>query len=308
MLKGIVVKTTGTFYAVRAENGETLSCRIRGKVRLENSKSTSPAVVGDWVNIEKDKRSDDFFISFIHERKNHIVRKSINLSKQTHVIAANIDQAVLIVTLALPKTSLQFIDRYLVTCEAYRIPAVLVFNKIDLYNDDIKKELKEYIEIYNKVGYRCLVVSAVSMEGIEEFKTLIKDKISLLSGHSGVGKSTLINVVEPGLKLKVQEISEYHLKGKHTTTFSEMLPLTSGGFIIDTPGIKGFGLFNIEKKEMFHFFPEMLRMAGQCQYYNCMHVQEPGCKVREALEAGEISYSRYINYLSMLESSEEKHR
>lgn len=308
MLKGIVVKTTGTFYAVRTENGEAISCRIRGKVRLENSKSTSPAVVGDWVNIEKDKRSDDYFISFIHERKNHIVRKSINLSKQTHVIAANIDQAVLIVTLALPKTSLQFIDRYLVTCEAYRIPAVLVFNKIDLYDNETNQELNDYIEIYTKAGYQCLTVSAVTKEGMRDFKTLITDKISLLSGHSGVGKSTLINAAEPGLNLKVQEISEYHLKGKHTTTFSEMLPLTNGGYIIDTPGIKGFGLYNIRKEELFHFFPEMFRLTAQCQYYNCTHVHEPGCKIREAMEAGEISYSRYINYISMLESSEEKHR
>jgi len=308
MIKGIVIKTTGTFYSVKTENGETFSCRIRGKIRLENSRSTSPAVVGDCVNIDKDKRSEDYFIVFIHERKNHIVRKSINLSKQTHVIAANIDQAVLIVTLALPKTSLQFIDRYLVTCEAYRIPGILVFNKIDLYDKDILSELKEYQDIYTKAGYRCYSVSAVTMEGMDEFRTLIKDKTSLLSGHSGVGKSTLINAVEPGLKLKVQEISEYHLKGKHTTTFSEMLPLSSGGYIIDTPGIKGFGLFNIEKKELFHFFPEMLRMAGQCQYYNCTHVQEPGCKVREALESSEISISRYMSYLGMLESSDEKHR
>lgn len=308
MQKGIVVKTTGTFYSVRTELGDTIPCRIRGKIRLENSKSTSPAVVGDVVSIEKDKRSDDYFISFIHERKNHIVRKSINLSKQTHVIAANIDQAVLIVTLALPKTSLQFIDRYLVTCEAYRIPAVLVFNKVDLYDKEIKKELKEYQEIYSKAGYRCLTVSAVKKEGMKEFEALIKDKISLLSGHSGVGKSTLINAVEPGLKLKVQEISEYHLKGKHTTTFSEMLPLTNGGFIIDTPGIKGFGLVNINRNELFHFFPEMFQLTAQCQYYNCTHVHEPGCKIREAMEAGDISYSRYINYLSMLESSEEKHR
>jgi ribosome biogenesis GTPase len=308
MVKGIVIKTTGTFYSVITDNGTTVSCRIRGKVRLENSKSTSPAVVGDVVNIEKDKRSDDYFISCIHERKNHIVRKSINLSKQTHVIAANIDQAVLIVTLALPKTSLQFIDRYLVTCEAYRIPGILVFNKIDLYNKDLLTELKEYQSIYTQAGYPCYSVSAVTGEAMGDFRKLIENKTSLLSGHSGVGKSTLINAVEPGLKLKVQEISEYHQKGKHTTTFSEMLPLSGGGYIIDTPGIKGFGLVNINRKELFHFFPEMFRLTAQCQYYNCTHVHEPGCKIRQAMETGEISYSRYINYISMLESSEEKHR
>lgn len=306
MLKGIVIKTTGSFYSVRTENGDTVSCRIRGKVRLENSKSTSPAVVGDFVDIETD--NEYYFISFIHERRNHIVRKSINLSKQTHVIAANIDQAVLIVTLALPKTSLQFIDRYLVTCEAYRIPGVLVFNKTDLYDKSQLGILKEQTETYTNAGYKCLSVSAVSVSGMDEFKKLIKDKVSLLSGHSGVGKSTLINVVEPGLNLKTQEISDYHLKGKHTTTFSEMLPLSFGGYIIDTPGIKGFGLYNIEKKELFHFFPEMLRLTGQCQYYNCTHVHEPGCRIRKGLETGEISPSRYMSYLGMLESSDEKHR
>ena len=308
MIKGIVTKTTGSFYSVRTESGDTLNCRIRGKIRLENSKSTSPAVVGDDVNVEKDKNSENYFITFIHERRNHIVRKSINLSKQTHVIAANIDQAVLIVTMAFPQTSLQFIDRYLVTCEAYRIPGVLVFNKIDLYNKDEKELMSEYIEIYSKAGYKCITVSAIKKTGMDVFRELITNKISLLSGHSGVGKSTLINAVEPRLNLKTQEISDYHLKGKHTTTFSEMLPLSAGGFIIDTPGIKGFGLVNIERKELFHFFPEMFRLTSQCQYYNCTHVHEPGCRIREAMEAGEISYSRYVNYISMLESSEEKHR
>ncbi|PKP22077.1 MAG: ribosome small subunit-dependent GTPase A [Bacteroidetes bacterium HGW-Bacteroidetes-21] len=308
MITGIVTKTMGSLFMVLSETGETMECRVRGKIRLEGSRSTSPVVVGDRVDVEQDSKTLAYVISHIHERKNHILRKSINLSKQTHVLAANIDQAVIIATLAFPITSLHFIDRYLVTCEAYQIPALIVFNKTDLLTPEQKDEMESIFAIYKKVGYSCLSVSAETGENLDKLKELLTGKISLLSGHSGVGKSTLINKIEPLLRQKTQEISDYHLKGKHTTTFSEMFPLSEGGFIIDTPGIKGFGLYNVDPDELFHFFPEMFRLTGQCQYNNCTHNHEPGCKIKEAIEKGEVSESRYQSYLQMMFSDEGKHR
>lgn len=303
---GLVIKSTGSICLVRTKDGQKIQCTIRGKLRLSGSKSTNPVVVGDWVKIQSE--GDQRNISEIEERKNYIVRKSVNLSKQTHVIAANLDQTLLVVTLKNPKTNTEFIDRYLCTAEAYRIPAVLVFNKIDIYSSETIQKLEELIRIYERIGYKCLIVSAKTGEGIEELKKLLTDKVSLISGNSGVGKSSIINFIEPGYKLKVAEISTSHLKGKHTTTFSEMHELSTGGYLIDTPGIKGFGIVNIGNEELFHFFPEMFRLTNQCQYYNCTHVHEPNCTVRLAVESGEIAESRYISYINILHDENEKHR
>jgi len=304
---GLVIKVTGNLYNVKTDKG-IYKCKIRGKIRLEESKSTNPIVVGDKVEIVSENNADDYVITNILERKNHIVRKATNLSKQTHVIAANIDQAVLIATLINPKTSTMFIDRYLVTCEAYSIKAVIVFNKTDLYTPDLMNHMHDLINTYEKIDYKCLAVSAINNENINALKEVLNNKVSLLSGHSGVGKSTLINIIEPKLKLKTQKISDYHLKGKHTTTFSEMHSLSEGGYIIDTPGIKGFGLVHFKKNELFHFFPEIFKLTEKCQYYNCTHFHEPGCAVKNAVETNEISYSRYENYINLLLEDDNKHR
>lgn len=307
-IKGTVCKATGSWYSVFLSEGQIIQARVRGKIRLQGSRSTNPVVVGDWVSIEEDKRNGDYFIVDINERKNHIIRRSTNLSYDTHVIAANIDQAVLIVTLSNPHTSLAFIDRYLVTCEAYHILGIIVFNKVDLYNEDLNELLNEYFTIYQAIGYQCLSVSAKTGFNLDAFQHLLQGKISLLSGHSGVGKSTLINAIEPHFQLKTQEISDYHHKGKHTTTFSEMFPLSHGGFIIDSPGIKGFGLVKLEKNELHHYFPEIFKLSGKCQYYNCTHNHEPGCVIKQAIENGEVNQSRYLNYLSLLLDEDDRHR
>jgi len=303
---GLVIKSTGSICLVKTEDGQKIQCTIRGKLRLSGSKSTNPVVVGDWVKIQSE--GDQRNISEIEERKNYIVRKSVNLSKQTHVIAANLDQTLLVVTLINPKTNTEFIDRYLCTAEAYRIPAVIVFNKVDIYSPELLKTVNDLILVYEKIGYKCIVVSAKTGTGIEELKKLLTNKVSLISGNSGVGKSSIINVTEPGFKLKVAEISASHLRGKHTTTFSEMHELSIGGYVIDTPGIKGFGIVNIGNEELFHFFPEMFRITNKCQYYNCTHIHEPNCAVRLAVESGEIADSRYVSYINILYDENEKHR
>ncbi len=305
-MRGLVIKSTGNLCLVKTGKGETIPCTIRGKLRLSGSKSTSPVVVGDWVTIDLNGGQGN--IVSIEERRNYIVRRSVNLSKQTHVIASNIDQALLIVTLTSPRTSTEFIDRYLCTAEAYRIPVVLIFNKADLYSPELLTSLEEMEHIYNKIGYRCMRTSVKTGEGIKEVTKILKNKVSLISGNSGVGKSSFINLIEPGYHLKVAEISDYHLKGKHTTTFSEMLALSSGGYVIDTPGIKGFGLINIGNEELFHFFPEMFRLTHKCQYYNCTHIHEPNCAVKLGVESGEIAESRYLSYLNILMDENEKHR
>jgi len=305
-MRGLVIKSTGSLCLVKTEQEKVVQCTIRGKLRLSGSKSTSPVVVGDWVGIEINGEQGN--IVSIEERKNYIVRRSVNLSKQTHVIAANLDQTLLIVTLINPTTSTEFIDRYLCTAEAYRIPVILIFNKIDLYTPELLSSLEELEYLYLKIGYKCLRTSVKTGEGMKEVTEILKNKVSLISGNSGVGKSSFINLVEPGHNLKVAEISDYHLKGKHTTTFSEMLALTAGGYIIDTPGIKGFGLINIRNEELFHFFPEMFRLTQKCQYYNCTHLHEPNCAVKQGVESGEIAESRYYSYLSILLGENEKHR
>jgi len=307
METGLVLKTTGSHYRVKMPNGDIVDCTIRGKLRLMGVKTTNPVTVGDFVQVElNDKNSG--VITAVNDRKNYIIRKSTNLSRESHIIAANLDQAVLVVTIEFPETQLGFIDRYLVTAEAYSIPAVLVFNKVDLLNDARIDKLNQYISIYESIGYKCLIVSAQTGYNMNLFRELIQGKTSLISGNSGVGKSTLVNTVEPNLNLRTNNISSAHLTGKHTTTFSEIFELSFGGYIIDTPGIKGFGLIDIEKNELYHFFPEIFKFSSDCKYYNCTHIHEPGCAVVEAAKNGEISPSRYLNYLSIYEDDNEKYR
>ncbi len=282
--------------------GKTIDCRLRGRLKMEGSKATNPVAVGDEVVFQYDDDKRQAVITEILERKNYIIRKATKLSRQTHVIAANIDLAVVFATLAYPRTSTGFIDRLLVTGEAYSIPVSIVFNKYDLLKDDDEAlaQLEELTQIYTDAGYRCLHVSATEKHNLDQFNDLLANKIVLLSGHSGVGKSALINAIEPGLDLKVQSISRAHKKGKHTTTFAEMIPLSNGGMIIDTPGIKEFGLVDFEAWELCHYFPEMRLHFNKCRYDNCTHFNEPGCKVKEEVEEGNISISRYENYLNML--------
>jgi len=307
MEKGLVLKSTGSHYRVRLEDGKVVECVPRGKLRLNEIKTTNPITVGDWVSIELNPNGVGL-ITAIHERKNYIIRKATNLSREAHIIAANIDQALLVVTITQPETQLAFIDRYLVTAEAYRIPTVIVFNKIDLVDPTIQPVLDSYISIYEPIGYKCLKVSAKTGQNLDVLKQILQGKVSLLSGNSGVGKSTLINQIEPGLNLKTAEISNAHLKGRHTTTFSEIFELSFGGFIIDTPGIKSFGLVDIEKDELYHFFPEIFKLSDKCKYYNCTHIHEPGCAVIEAVDEGEIAPSRYLSYLSIYDDENEKYR
>ena len=305
-MKGIVVKSTGSWYSVRMDSGEVMECRIKGKFRMKGIKTTNPVAVGDVVEVEMNP--DGAVINRIEDRKNYIIRKSTNLSKEAHIIAANVDQAVLVVTVNHPVTSTVFIDRFLVSVEAYRIPVILVFNKIDAYSDDDLMLLGALTRIYEQVGYTCLHASSLTGEGMEDVVAALKDKVTVFSGLSGVGKSSLINRVEPGLNLKVAEISDSHDTGKHTTTFAEMFPLSFGGSIIDTPGIRAFGLIHMEKTEISHYFPEIFKRAEDCRFYNCTHIHEPGCAVIQAVEDGEISESRYFSYVSMFEEGDEKYR
>ncbi|MGE0078362.1 MAG: ribosome small subunit-dependent GTPase A [Bacteroidales bacterium] len=307
METGLVLKTTGSHYRIKISNGDIVDCTIRGKLRLKGVKTTNPVTVGDLVQIELNDQFSGVIVA-VNDRKNYIIRKSTNLSRESHIIAANLDQAILVITIEFPETQLGFIDRYLVTAEAYSIPAVLVFNKVDLLNDASIDKLNQYISIYESIGYKCLIVSAQTGYNMNLFKELVQNKTSLISGNSGVGKSTLVNIVEPTLRLRTDIISSAHLTGKHTTTFSEMFELSFGGYIIDTPGIKGFGLIDIAKDELYHFFPEIFNLSSSCKYYNCTHVHEPGCAVIEAVKAGEISPSRYLNYLSIYEDENEKYR
>ena len=278
-------------------DGNVVNCKLKGSFRIKGIRTTNPVAVGDRVEIELEPGKEIGIITQIKDRYNYIIRRATKLSKESHIIAANLDQVVLVATVAFPRTSTGFIDRFLVTSEAYHIPAVIIFNKIDLYTSEIIDYLEELIGIYQAAGYRCLKVSAVSGEGMSELRAVLRDKISLMSGHSGVGKSTLINVLEPKLNLKVLEISSYHLKGQHATTFAEMIPLTGGGSIIDTPGIKEFGLTDFNKQEVAERFPEMRALMHECRYNNCTHTNEPGCAVLVALNEGRIPASRYENYL-----------
>ena len=303
-MQGLVIKSTGSWYEVITNSGETINCRIKGKFRTLDIKTTNPIAVGDKVEVEREPDQDTGLITTLHPRKNYIIRKSVNLSKQAQIIAANLDQAFLIVTLASPRTSLGFIDRFLVTAEAYAIPAVLVFNKLDLFSSDGLKILKEYQQIYEKAGYPCYSVSAIEQTNLDQIKQLLKDKVTLLSGHSGVGKSTLINALLPGSQLKTGDISDWSDKGKHTTTFAEMFELPFGGYLIDTPGIRELGVFDIEKQGLGRLFPEIRELMEDCKFHNCRHINEPGCAVLKALENDEIESSRYDSYLSIYHNND----
>lgn len=310
MKKGIVIKSTGSWYTVKTEDGTAIECRIKGNFRIKGIRSTNPIAVGDQVELtvtQEDSNAEGAvmgMITNIIERKNYIIRKSPNLSKESHIIAANIDQAFLIVTIKHPVTTTTFIDRFLVSAEAYRIPCRLIFNKVDLYNEDEVAKMNYLIGVYEAAGYTCLKVSATLKIGIVELMEMIKDKTNVFSGHSGVGKSTIINALQPGLQLKTGIISDSHHSGKHTTTYSEMISLDFGGYIIDTPGIKGFGLLEMAREEISHYFPEMFRLLDHCQYYNCTHTHEPGCAVKKAVEEGEIAEFRYDTYVGLLDGDD----
>lgn len=300
-MQAIITKSTGSWFSALTADKRKIECRLRGNLRLNDSKSTNPVAVGDHVILEF-STTGDALITEILDRKNYIVRKSVNLSKQTHVIAANIDLAIVIATLAEPRTSTGFIDRFLCTAEAYEIPAMVVFNKIDILEEEEKNTMEDLMKTYIAIGYKSLAVSAVERTNLNLLKKEMQGKVNLVSGHSGTGKSTLINALDPTLNLKTGAISATHLKGKHTTTFAEMFELQFGGFVIDTPGIKEFGLTGMENHELSHYFPEMLQRLSQCKFYNCTHVKEPGCVVKTAVETGEIALSRYKSYLSILEN------
>jgi len=307
--QGTVIKSTGSCFWVKNASGEVIECKIKGKFRTHGIRSTNPLAVGDVVDFEVEEKTDKGIITAIHDRRNYIVRKSINLSKQTHIIAANVDQAILMATLASPKTYTEFIDRFLVSAEAYQIPAKIIFNKVDIYGQEQLNELNLLKEMYEKIGYECFIISAKQSQGLDDISRLLEGKISVIAGHSGVGKSTLINILSPGSNLKTGMISIVHESGKHTTTYPEMIELSNNGYIIDTPGIKGFGVFDLKKEELTHFFPEMFAVLKDCQYYNCTHYHEPGCAVKGAVEQGNISKSRYNSYLNLLLDNEnEKYR
>lgn len=307
-MTGVVTKSTGSWYTVRADDETVIDCRIKGKFRLNGIKSTNPVTVGDIVDFEMEADDENGIINKIHNRKNYIIRKSVNLSKQTHIIAANIDQVFLLVTLDNPPTFTPFIDRFLATAEAYSIPAVILFNKIDLYSKELLKKKKAIEKTYKDIGYECLDVSATEKINIDKLKVLMKDKVSMFSGHSGVGKSTLINAVDPELDLKTAEISAQHKQGQHTTTFAEMFVLPFGGYIIDTPGIKGFGVVDFEKHEIGDYFPEFFDIKQHCKFNDCLHINEPDCAIKTALENDELAQSRYISYLQLLEGENENYR
>ncbi len=305
---GLVLKSTGSWYHVKdLKNNKIYQCIIKGQFRQHGIKSTNPVAVGDIIAfLPEDQKKG--VIQKIQERKNYIIRKSSNLSKQSHIIAANIDQAILVVTLVKPQIKIEFVDRYLLTAEAYRIPALLIFNKTDIYNAEHEKTLEYLVNIYQLAGYTCISASIKEGKNLQEIEKKLKGKTSLLSGNSGVGKTTIINSLVPGAKLKTSEISGYHKMGKHTTTFAEMISLPFGGYIIDTPGIKGFGLVNIQKEELSHFFPEIFEKSNKCDFYNCTHIHEPGCAVIEAVEKGYIAESRYNSYYNVFMEETEKYR
>jgi ribosome biogenesis GTPase len=309
-MRGVVYKSTGSWYTVKAENGTFYECRIKGKFRIKGIKSTNPVSVGDHVVFEVETKGDETIgiINHIGERENYIIRKSVNLSKQTHIIAANVDIAFLLVTLNNPPTFTSFIDRFLVSAEVYRIRAILLFNKLDTYSEEELLEVKYLAALYRKIGYECLGISAATGKNIEKVKELMKGKVSMFSGHSGVGKSTLVNALEPDLNLKTSEISDQHMQGQHTTTFAEMFDLSFGAQIIDTPGIKGFGIVEVDKEELSGYFPEFFKLKEFCKFNNCLHIEEPSCAVKEALEKEEIAWSRYKSYLQIIEGEEEHYR
>ena len=309
-MTGHVYKSTGSWYTVKGENGSFYNCRIKGKFRIKGIKSTNPVAVGDVVDFSIDTIGDETLgvINSIAERKNYIIRRSVNLSKQTHIIATNLDQVFLMVTLNNPPTHTAFIDRFLVTAEAYQIPAILLFNKIDTYDEEQLVEIKYLAALYRKIGYTCIGISAKTSKNVDKVKELMQGKTSMFSGHSGVGKSTLVNSIEPGLHIKTKEISKQHLQGQHTTTFAEMFDLSNNSKIIDTPGIKGFGIVDMEKEEIGNYFPEIFALKADCKFNNCLHIDEPHCAIKNALDSDDMAWSRYKSYVQMISGEEEHYR
>lgn len=303
LLKGVVVRSTGSWYRVRSEEGNFYECTLRGKFRIKGIKTTNPVSVGDHVHFSLDE--DVGVISAIDDRRNYVLRKSVNLARRAHILCANIDQAIILFTLESPVTTLGYVDRLLVTCEAYHIPAVLLFNKVDQLDEDGLIRLANFREAYSKIGYPSLAISATDPACADEVRELMQDKVSFLVGRSGAGKSTTVNLVEPGLQLKVGEVSDFSGRGRHTTTFAEMFDLSFGGHIIDSPGFKEMVIFDFERSDLSHYFPEMRSRIESCKFHNCIHVSEPNCAIKEAVEAGEIPESRYHTYLGMLAEIEE---
>ncbi len=306
-MRGIVYKSTGTWYTVKSEDGQFFECRIKGKFRIRDIKSTNPVAVGDRVLFEIEQTGDETLgvITEIEDRRNYIIRRSVKLSKQTHIIAANIDQVFLLITLKEPKTYTIFIDRFLATSEAYDIPAILLFNKMDIYDDAELKEVEELISIYRKVGYPCYKISAKTGTGVDALKAHMTGKTNMFAGNSGVGKSTLVNLIAPHIDIRTTEISEQHLQGQHTTTFAEMYDLEFDARIIDTPGIKGFGIVDMDADEIGDYFPELFRLKADCKFNDCLHLDEPKCAVKKALEKGQVSESRYTSYVQMVSGEED---
>jgi ribosome biogenesis GTPase len=306
--KGVVLKSTGIHYKVLNSSGDVVACSIKGKLRIKEFDITNPIAVGDNVLFEPDLNEKSGIITEVLDRRNYILRKATNLSKQSQIIASNIDQAFLMITIILPETQPEFIDRFLITAEAYRIPASIIINKTDLYGAEELEKMNYLESVYRKIGYECIRLSLLEKSNLEILAQQMKDKISLISGNSGVGKTTLLNSLNPGLKLKTARISDYHKQGKHITTFPEMHRMPFGGFVIDTPGIRGFGVVEMEKNEIYHFFREIFRISKDCRFNNCLHLDEPGCAVRTAVENGEIEFQRYRSYLNIMEGDNRKYR
>lgn len=307
-MKGLVYKSTGSWYVVRDKNGDTCNARMKGAFKLEGITSTNPIAVGDEVEIEMENELEkSAMITEIHDRKNYIARQSPSHRMHHHIVAANLDQSLLVVTLRDPKTSQGFMDRFLVSCEAFHVPAIILFNKADIYRTKEMAKFEEMKAMYESIGYKVILASTQTGQGMEELKGLLKDKVTLFSGHSGVGKSSLINLLIPEKNLKTQDVSEWSGKGLHTTTFAEMFDLPEGGKIIDTPGVREFGIVQIEKKELSHYFPEMRALINDCQFNNCMHLNEPGCAVKEAVNEGTVSVDRYVSYATILETMGKKY-
>lgn len=308
MKKGIVLKSTGSRYRVLCDDGKITDCYIKGKLRIKEFRTTNPVAVGDNILFEEDPATGSGIITELLDRRNYMLRKSSNLSKHSQILAANIDQVFLMITIILPETPVEFIDRFLITAEAYRIPAKIIINKTDLYGDAELEKLEIIESIYNSIGYESIRLSLRNLENLETLKRSLEGKTSLISGNSGVGKSTLLNTLDPRLDLKTAEISGYHKQGKHITTFPEMHQLSEGTFVIDTPGIRGFGVVDMERNEIYHFFREIFKVSKDCRFNNCLHLDEPGCAVRTAVEKGEISFLRYKSYLNIIEGDDSKYR